>query len=211
MSKPAKPSKRSYVSEVRDRGADATRARILAAAAALFARQGIDKVTIARIAQRARVATPTVYAAFKSKEGLLRAIMRGALFGERFEIARRRLDGVAGPVEMIAVTPEIARSVWDGESDDLGLLRGASSFSPSLRKLEQEFERLRFEMQERRVRLLFEQRKARKGLTLEEARRILWMYTSREVYRLLVVEGGWSSDRYQEWLRETLLAALVEP
>jgi len=38
----------------------------------------------------------------------------------------------------------------------------------------------------------------------------MWMYTSREVYRMLVTEGGWTPDRYQEWLSQTLVAALVE-
>ena len=211
MSKPADPRKRRYVSQAREQGAEATRGRILAAARTLFARRGIDKVTIAQIAGRARVAAPTVYAAFGSKEGLLRALMRTAMFGEGYEAARRRLEDVTDPVEMIALTPGIARSVYDGERDELGLLRGASSFSPSLRKLEQEFERLRFELQERRVRLLFDQSRAKQGLAFDEARRILWMYTSRDVYRLLVHESGWSSERYEQWLRETLLSALVAP
>ena len=47
--------------------------------------------------------------------------------------------------------------------------------------------------------------------TLDDARRILWMYTSRDVYRMLVHESGWSPDRYQEWLARTLLDALVAP
>ena len=203
-------SKRRYVSEAREQGAEATRAAILAAARDLFARDGIDRVTIAAIAAQAGVAAPTVYAAFKSKEGLLREITRVALFGERFEIARRQLEGLTDSVEMIAATSRIARTIWDSERDDLGLLRGASAFSPALRKLEQEFEAMRMEMQEARVRLLFEQGNAKAGLTLEEARRILWMYTSRDVYRLLVHEGGWTSDRYESWLGETLLEALVE-
>ena len=70
---------------------------------------------------------------------------------------------------------------------------------------------MRFDMQEERVRLLFEQRKARKDLSFEEARRILWMYTSREIYRMLVQESGWTPDRYQAWLSRTLVATLVEP
>ena len=70
---------------------------------------------------------------------------------------------------------------------------------------------MRFELQEERVRRLFAQRKARKGLTLEKARQILWMYTSREIYRMLVQECGWTPAQYQAWLSETLVAALVEP
>ena len=35
------------------------------------------------------------------------------------------------------------------------------------------------------------------------------MYTSRDVYRMLVQEGGWAPDRYQQWLSGTLVEALV--
>lgn len=203
--------KRSYVSKARRQSAEATRSRILDAAKLLLTRQGIDGVTVAQIADRAGVATPTVYAAFKSKEGILRALMEAAMFGDRFEIARRRLDGITDAVELVALTATISRSVYEGESRELGMLRGAASFSPSLRKIEQQFEKMRLDMQQSRIELLFDQGKAKHGLSLEEARRIMWMYTSRDIYRMLVREAGWTADRYEEWLRETLLAALVDP
>jgi hypothetical protein len=75
--------------------------------------------------------------------------------------------------------------------------------------MEQEFEAMRFEMQEERLKLLFAAARQRKSLALDEARRILWMYTSRDVYRMLVHEGGWTPDQYQQWLSDTLLTALV--
>src|SRR5262245_54017964 len=34
-------------------------------------------------------------------------------------------------------------------------------------------------------------------------------YTGRDVYRLLVKEGGWSADEYERWLAGTLIDALV--
>ena len=205
------PKKRPYVSNARELSALATRARIMDAAKSLFLRDGIDKVTVAQIAERAEVATPTVYAAFKSKAGILHALMEAARFGDRFERARQRLQGVTDAVEMVALTAGVSRSIYEGETSDLDLFRGASSFSPSLRKMEEDFERMRLDMQQARVELLFQQGKAKKGLTLDEARRIMWMYTSRDVFRMLVHEGGWSLDRYEQWLREALLAALVEP
>ena len=61
------------------------------------------------------------------------------------------------------------------------------------------------------MRALFDAGKARKGLSLEEARRILWTLTSRELYRKLVDEGGFSPERYEEWLSQTLLEGLVAP
>jgi AcrR family transcriptional regulator len=204
-----KSSTRTYSSDLRAQSAEDTRKRILDAATLLFGRKGIDKVTIADIGGRAGVAASTVYAVYKSKDGILRALMQRSLFGPSFQAAQELLAGVSDPVELIALTSHVSRAIYASESSDLGLLRSASGFSPALRKMEQEFERSRYDMQEKRLRALFKAGKARRGLTVEEARRVMWMYTSRDVYRMLVHEGGWSPDRYQEWLSRTLIEALV--
>lgn len=202
---------RRYVSKARSAAAETSRKRVLEAAKVLFVRHGIDRVTIAQIAKKSDVAPSTVYAMFKSKEGILRGLMQAALFGQRFQAASAALDRVGDPVKQIELTAGLARAIYESESSELGLMRGASAFSPSLRKLELEFERVRFDMQKQRLVSLFSQTLQSKELTLEEARRILWMYTSRDVYRMLVTEGRWSPARYQEWLSVTLLRALVAP
>lgn len=206
----ARAKKRAYSSSVRADAADETRARILASAKELFGRRGIDAVTIAEIARRSRVAGSTVYAIFKSKEGILRSLMEASLFGGRFQSALQILAGVTDPVEMVALTARVARAIYESEASDLGLLRNVSGFSPALRTIEQEFEQTRYTMQEERLRLLYTAGRAKRSIGFDEARRIMWMYTSREVYRMLVVEGGWTPDRYQEWLAQTLVTALVE-
>lgn len=200
---------RRYSSEARTQSAQETRRRILAAASSLFARKGIDRVTIDEIGRRARVAASTVYATYQSKDGILRGLMEQSLFGPRFQDAQKLLAGVTDPVALIELTSHVSRAIYESESGDLGLLRRASGFSPALRKMEEEFERLRYERQGARVDLLFASGKARPGLSREEARRVLWMYTSRDVYRMLVNEGGWTADRYQQWLSRTLVEALV--
>jgi AcrR family transcriptional regulator len=200
---------RRYTSEVRAQSAQETRRRILAAAAILFTRKGIDRVTIDEIGKRARVAASTVYATYQSKDGILRGLMEQSLFGREFQDAQKLLAGVTDPVALIELTSRVSRAIYESESSDLGLLRRASGFSPALRKMEEEFERLRYENQAARLELLFRSGKARAGLSLEEARRILWMYTSRDVYRMLVNDGGWTANRYQEWLARTLVEALV--
>ena len=68
--------KRQYVSKTRSQAADATKARVLRAARALFVRHGIDRTTVAQVAAKARVSVPTVYALYKSKEGILREMAR---------------------------------------------------------------------------------------------------------------------------------------
>ena len=203
--------RRTYKSETRSLSAEQTRRRILNAAAYLFGRKGIDNVTIDEVGRRADVAASTVYAVFKSKDGILRALMERSLFGGQFQRAQALLAGVSDPVKLIELTANVSRAVYESESHDLALLRRASGFSPALLKMEQEFERIRYEMQEVRVRALFSAKRAKPGLSLEEARRILWMYTSRDVYRMLVQESGWTPDRYQEWLSQTLVEALILP
>ena len=202
--------KRPYDSRQRTDAAGATRNNIVNAAQWLFGRKGIDKVTVADIAARADVAVPTVYANFKSKDGILREIIKRSLFGGQFQSAQGLLQGVDDPVRLIELTAQVARAIYESESKDLGLLRHASGFSPALRRIEQEFEQLRYDMQGKRIQMLFESGMQRKSLTLEEARRILWMLTARDPFRMLVLEGGWTADRYQAWLSRTLLEALVE-
>jgi AcrR family transcriptional regulator len=202
---------RQYVSERRTKAAEETRAEILNAAKTLFVRHGIDRVTIAQVASKAGVAVSTVYALYKSKEGILRGLMETTIFGRRFQEVVARLDDVTDPVRLIALTAHVARAIYEGESAELGLMRGASAFSPAMRRLEQEFEKIRYEMQRDRVKALFAQSKQKKQLSFDEARRILWMYTSRDIYRMLVQESGWTPARYEKWLSDTLVNALVSP
>lgn len=194
---------------MRAQSAEETRARILDAALALFGDKGVDRVTVAQIGERAQVAASTVYAAFKSKAGILRALMERALFGSRFRSAQEILAGVTDPVALIGLTAEVACAIYESEDQDLGLLRNISGFSPLLRDVEQEFEALRYRMQEQRIQALFAAGRAKAGLSVDEARRILWMYTSRDIYRMLVCEGGWPVERYRSWLSQTLVEALV--
>lgn len=203
--------KRNYASPLREKAAEDTRARILASAKALFSRLGIDKATIGAIAQSAGVAESTVYALFKGKEGLLGALMEAALFGDRFAAAAKHVEGEEDPVRAIALTAHVSRAIYDGERAELGIIRGASAFSAALRKQEQRFEDIRYSMQEARIDRLFAAGRQHEGLTRDEARRVMWMYTSRDVWRLLVEEGGWTPDRYQSWLSETLVATLTRP
>lgn len=204
------PGKRAYTSRAREGSAEDTRTRILLAAKSLFGRKGIDKVKIADIGEKAGVAPSTVYAIYKSKEGILRALMERSLFGSRYLDAQKLLAGVIDPIELVELTSHVARAIYESEANDLGMLRHASGFSPALRKLELEFDRKRYEMQEKRLHALFADGKAKTSLTFDEARRIMWMFTSRDVYRMLVHEGGWTPQRYQDWLSFTLLEALVE-
>jgi prophage antirepressor-like protein len=51
----------------------------------------------------------------------------------------------------------------------------------------------------------------RKGLQPEEATDELWALSSYDLYRLLVVERGWASERYETWLANVLRQRLLDP
>jgi hypothetical protein len=48
----------------------------------------------------------------------------------------------------------------------------------------------------------------RPGLDLDEVRDVLWNYIAVDHYERLVLDRGWSLDRYAAWLTAALVAAL---
>jgi AcrR family transcriptional regulator len=201
--------KRTYDSSARQLAAGETQGRILDAARKLFSRAGIDAVTIAEIGEQAGVAGSTIYSAFGSKAGILRALMSRAIFNADYERIADELRGVQDPVEALRITASVARSIYEGEAREIAVLRGASAFSRDLKKLEREFENKRYELQGERLSLLFDSGAQRPGLSLEKARDLMWMLTSRDVYRMLVIENSWLPADYEKWLAEALVRELT--
>lgn len=200
---------RRYNADSRRAKAEETRARILAAAKEEFAERGVDAVTIDDISLKAGVASATVYALFRSKAGLLKEIIQGTFFGPHYARVAERTRATNDPFELLRITASISRVIFDTEKVEIGLMRGTSAFSPELKKVEAEFERIRFDLQEERARLLVRSFPAARRLGLAKVRDIMWMYTGRDIYRMLVLERGWSSDEYESWLSRTLIMALT--
>jgi hypothetical protein len=51
----------------------------------------------------------------------------------------------------------------------------------------------------------------RAGVSAGEARDVLWVHNSVELWDLLVNERGWANRRYGRWVGRQLVAALLEP
>ena len=49
----------------------------------------------------------------------------------------------------------------------------------------------------------------RDGVTADEARDVLWVHNSVELWELLVRQRGWSDERFGEWIGQQLVAALL--
>jgi hypothetical protein len=90
------------------------------------------------------------------------------------------------------------------------LIEGATT-DPELAQVWQELEAERLAGLLRFAQLLAQRGVLRSDLTLEEARDTLWTLNSLAVHDLLVVQRGWSAERYRDWLAATLAAALLRP
>jgi AcrR family transcriptional regulator len=201
--------RRRYDATLRAERALGTRQRILDAARELFTARGVEKVTIADIASAAGVSAPTLYAVFQSKTGILKAVVERSFFNPRYAEIARQAEKASDPEDILRITASISRVILDTERDEIGLLRGVAVLSPELKAIEAELEAVRFTIQEPRARLLVKFVPAARRLGLARVRDILWMYTGRDVYRMLVLERGWSSDDYESWLAETLIKTLM--
>jgi AcrR family transcriptional regulator len=201
-------AKRRYDATTRRESAAEARERIIAAASQLFAKNGIDQVTVAQIAKRARVSTALVYSRFKSKAGLLEALAHSVLLGPSYQSAAKQAESLDTPEAALRLTARIACGVYRREHEEMSLVRGAVAYSPALKKLDAGLENTRRVLQEKRARLVFRSNPALRELGLEKVRDVIWSLTSRDLYRMLVVERGWTPEAYEQWLAETLIRTL---
>jgi TetR/AcrR family transcriptional regulator, regulator of cefoperazone and chloramphenicol sensitivity len=203
--------KRAYQSQIRQKQADETRKRIASAARKLLEEHGYAGMTIEAVAQEAGVAAATVYAIFGSKTGVLQEVLNKARFGESYHDLVQEAFKTKNPRERIRFPARIARRIYESEHAVLDLLRGAGAVAPVLAEKESEGECMRYDAQKGMIQYLVQAQSLRKGLDQKRARDILWALTSRDIYRMLVRDRGWSAQSYEDWLANLLVEALIEP
>jgi AcrR family transcriptional regulator len=210
-------SRRSYDNRGRTEQARQNRRRILAAAHELLLAQGYRATTMADIARAAGVSVETVYKAFKTKATLVKAAYDLALVGDDEPIPlveRPEYQGLftdPDPVSKLHRYAAIARMV----SERIGplisvLVAGArSGGDPELEALAATTDRERLIGATAIVTHLGATGGLRPGIDPDRARDIVWTLISPDLYRLLVLDRGWSHDEYEHWLAETLIAAFL--
>jgi AcrR family transcriptional regulator len=203
--------RRPYKSLVRQRQAGDTRRRIVEATRQLLQSEGFAGMTIEAIARQAEVSAQSVYAIFKSKTGILIALLDQSTFGPDYEEVVRQALSASDPETRLRRAARVARQIRGAQSAAFGLLRGAGVVAPELAKLEQQRERLRYEREESMIIFLRDSGRLRPGLSQKMARDIFWMLTGGDVYRMLVTERKWSPQKYQDWLADTLVHSLLNP
>lgn len=203
--------KRNYTSGTRDAQAAQTRTHILKAAKELFQTEGFDRVTINKLAKVAEVSMPTIYAIFKSKRGVLQALIDDALSPkQRAKLVDDSMQEKS-PIKRLSITARLTCKIYDAERELMDILRSASLVSPELKKLEEERKMRRYERQGEYVKNMMNEKSLSKELTLKRARDILWALTGRDMYRMFVIERGWASSEYEKWLAQLLVKSLLNP
>jgi AcrR family transcriptional regulator len=169
------------------------------------------------IAHEAGVVVETLYRAFGSKRALFRAVMEAVLAGGGIRAAvpveeRPAIRAVIeepDPQRQVALYAATQPGIHRRSGPLLRALQGGMASDPELRAVWDEMEAWRLDGQGRFVAMLQERGALRPGTSLEEARDLVWTLCSLAVHDLLVVERGWSPERYQEWLSRALRCALL--
>jgi|SRR5829696_443121 len=206
---------RAYDSSRRRAQAAATRRDILEAAQRLFEQQGYAATTIAAIAAEAGVALKTVYLAFETKSGVLRALWNLLLRGDHGEVPvaerswYREVLAEPDPHRQLRLNARNSRAV---KTRIAGMLKVVRDAAPVDRDIEALWQRIQTEFHANQrviVERLAERKALRRGLGVDRATDILWTLNHPDVWQLLVAERGWTPEQYEQWFGDTACAQLL--
>jgi AcrR family transcriptional regulator len=208
---PPQVKRRPYDSSARVAQALRSREAVLDAARVRFLSHGVHGTSIAAIADDAGVSVDTVYKAFRSKAGVLRALCERALEGagpvpaetRSDELQEQEVDGRAVLRGLGTLTAEVAPRIAPM------LLLLSAGGSPELDRLRAELDAARLERMTQVAERLARHHHLRPGTPISEAAEVLWAYSSPELFGLLVVQRGWTPERYGVFIGDALAVALL--
>lgn len=187
-----------------------TRAAVVDAARALFLERGYAATTVEAISERSDTPQATVYRLFSSKLGILKALLDVSIGGDDQSVAMadrpqvRELLADPDPRRQLAGFAALLRELLGRSAPVHRILADAARSDESAAALLAEIARQRQAGQQRVARALARSKSLRPGLKERDAADIIHALASPEVYGLLVLDRGWSGDRYESWLTSTL-------
>jgi len=196
----------------RTRQTQATRRRIVDAAAELFVAEGYAATTLAHVARRAGVAVQTVYFHFGNKRTVLKEAVDVAAVGDDEPVALlerpwlERVRAEPDPRRVIELWLDNSRTIMERVGPIMRVVRDAAATDPEMAaqwntNAEQRATAFRMLAQ------LLDDRDALR-VPLDEATDILCALLGLELHAMLV-DRGWTSERWQRWVGETVAATLL--
>jgi AcrR family transcriptional regulator len=207
--------RRTYNSELRSEQAAETRRKILHAAQELFERGGYAATSMAVIASAAGVSLKTVYLAFETKSGLLRALWHLLLRGERDSapVAEqswyRAVLEEPDPERQLRLNMRNSLIVKVRAGTMLDVIRSAAPADPEIGALWARIQTEFHDNQRAIVQSIADKHALATHLDVASATDILWALNHPNLYMLLAGERGWSTERYEQWLGDLLCSQLL--
>jgi AcrR family transcriptional regulator len=207
---------RPYNSPRRREQAAATRAVILEAAQRLFERDGYSATTMAAVAAEAGVAVKTVYVAFETKSGLLRALWNQLLRGDEGDapVAEREWYRKAveepDPERQLRLNARNSRAAKTRIAAVLDVIRTGATADPDIEKV---WARIQTEFHANQrviVESLAAKKALKRGLGVARATDILWTLNHPDVW-LLLAGRGWTPEEFERWFAEATCRELLRP
>jgi AcrR family transcriptional regulator len=214
MAEPVKGN-RTYHSPLRREQAAATRRQILETAQRRFEQHGYLSTSVAAIAEEAGVSLKTVYLAFETKSGLLRALWQFVLVGEDDDapVAQRNwyrdVLEEPDPARQLQLNARNSRAVKLRAAALMRVIRDAAPTDADLDALWSTIQTEFHANQGVIVKLLHDRGALRPDLGVKRATDILWTLNHPDVWQLLVGERRWSPKQYEQWLADTSCEQLL--
>jgi AcrR family transcriptional regulator len=208
-------TKRRYESPRRREQAAATRLEILDAAQRLFERDGYAGTTMAAIATEARVALKTVYVAFETKSGVLRALWNLRLRGGHEEVPMgqqqmyREVLEEPDPERQLRLN---ARNSREGKLRIAALAEVIRSAAPLDVEIAELWNRINAEYHANQrvvVESLHKKGALRANLDVQRGTDILWTLNHPNTWQLLVSQRGWTPEQYERWCGDVVCSQLL--
>ena len=209
----ASSERRSYRSPERERRAQETRARIVAAAESLFLTDGYAATTIRAVAHKAEVAEQTVYLVFKNKPALLDAVIDAAIGGPTGTTWRTQLEAALTrpPEELLREFAAATAGVMTRTARILAVAEAAAITEPELAESRKQGHAAMRSQFERIAQALHEQRALAAQIRPRDAAAAIYALSNETIFLRLTDGYGWSKRRYGTWLADTLIATLLQP
>jgi AcrR family transcriptional regulator len=205
--------RRPYNSGSRQASALRNRDAILDVAERRFLEWGFAGTTVAAIATEAGVSVETVYKAFGGKPGIVREIYERGLRGSGTTAAYARSEAMrveeTDPIALMRKWGELTAEVAARVNPILLLVRSGASTDANMAALLERSNADRLERMRHNARFLVARGFLREDVTFEEAVDVMWLHSSPDVYDLLVLQRGWSSERFGRYIGSSMAAALV--
>ena len=188
---------------------------MLDAAVELLVARGFAATTLALVAERAGVASPTVYKAFGNKPGLVKAAFDYSVAGDDQPLPihqRQRALSIRSepdPVRKLEIYADGLLGTLTRSAQLQLAVRAAAEVDPEMKALWEQMQSVRLNGMSILAGNLAGGGHLRVGVSEAEARDVLWAYTSPELYQLMVLLRGWPGPRYRDWVARSLIDALL--